>query len=753
MKNFSNITFAFLLFIFALPAAFLAQDENVRVSAAWQVKRYDITATLPAAADRYLTAKAALNLQNVGTGAGSRLTLRINPGAEVSAVTVNNSAAAFTKGEEKLGTSRTLQRLVITLPTVQPGATTGVTVDYKLKVDENSGLNAISPAVSQFLPLSFWYPTPNSHYAPRGADFAPFRLTVNTANGETIVSSGTLSGNSFEQKLNGQPFFVAGNWDTIEAKGVTVFLPKGAEATEKQRANELADLVTEAKTFTASLLGTTTEVPVRIAAVRRGAGFSDAGTILLDYGAFRRQKIDSGTAMTIAEAVAKMWLGNASLVRGEAHGVIREGLARYVATLFIEKQYGKDVSDIERLRQRTAYAAVARRDAPLSQVTPLDDYFYASAANKGAMIWRLTAKNIGQTEFFNTVRAQLKEGNITMPNLRAALSSQKNSLDYWFDQPTETNLLVGLPQVAGAETKVALRNVGGLDANVSVLAFTDKGERLVSQVTIPAKSFGEASFKTVAKLVRIEVDPEKFFPQVDFSDDVAPREFTDSDALLVIKRAYDGQKFDVAEKSARAALSISPRFDDARVWLARTLLAQNKNAEAEKEFRAALEEKLPTARTLAWANAGLGEISLKTNQNAQAAKYYEEAIKADAEYGATLLARTGRIKAASATNIDESVKSFFAQFDKAAISNSKANIDALILPGEITKFAGGVSSAQIWKTSVLKVDRLDANNVLAEVQLNIKLLNRDEENGTAVFLLSKVNNSWKLSGVEIFEVR
>ncbi|HEY0049107.1 MAG TPA: tetratricopeptide repeat protein [Pyrinomonadaceae bacterium] len=750
MKKLSIIVFTFLLFTFALNV--VAQDENVRAAAAWQVKKYDITATLPAA-ERFLTAKAVLNLQNVGNAAGSRLTLRVSSNAEVSSVAVNNSPAAFTKGEEKLGTSRTLQRIIVTLPSVQPNGTTSVAVDYKLKIDENSGLNTISPVGSQFLPLAFWYPTPNSHYAPRGADFAPFSLTVNAPSGETVVSSGTASANGFEQKLNGQPFFLTGSWDTVEAKGVTVYLPKGAGETEKQRAGELANLAVEAKTFIASLLGGATEVPTRIVAVRRGAGFADAGTILLDYGALRRQKTDSLTAMTIAEAIAKTWLGNASLVRGEGYGTVREGLSRFIATQFIEKQFGRDVADIERLRQRTAYAAVARRDAPLIQVTPLDDYFYASTANKGAMIWRLVARNLGQTEFFNAIRPTLKEGNLSLASLRAALTTQKESLDYWFDQPTDMNLLVGLPQAVGADIKVALRNLGAIGASVTVIGLTDKGERLTSQVTIPPQSFAEAIFKTSSKIVRAEIDPEKIFPQVDFSDDIAPREFTESDALLVIKRAFDSQKPDVAEKSARTVLNVYPRFDDARIWLARALLAQNKTVEAEKEFRAVMEEKLPTGRSLAWANLGLGEIAVKSNQNAQAAKYFEEAIRADAEYGATLAARAGRSKAASGATIDESVKAFFAQFDKAAVSGTKTNVDALIISGEIPKFAGGVSGAQEWKTTVLQVDKIDANNVLAEVRLNIRLLNREPESGTAVFLLSKAGGSWKLSSVEMFEVR
>jgi hypothetical protein len=166
-----------------------------------------------------------------------------------------------------------------------------------------------------------------------------------------------------------------------------------------------------------------------------------------------------------------------------------------------------------------------------------------------------------------------------------------------------------------------------------------------------------------------------------------------------------------------------------------------------------LDEKLPSGRSLAWANLGLGEIAAKSNQNAQATKYFEEAIRADAEYGATLAARAGRSKSITGASVDESVKAFFAQFDKAAMSASKANVDAMIISGEMPRFSGGVSGAQEWKTTVLQVDKIDANTVLAEVQLNIRLLNREVESGTAVFLLSKVGGNWKLSSVEMFEVR
>ena len=79
---------------------------------------------------------------------------------------------------------------------------------------------------------------------------------------------------------------------------------------------------------------------------------------------------------------------------------------------------------------------------------------------------------------------------------------------------------------------------------------------------------------------------------------------------------------------------------------------------------------------------------------------------------------------------------------------------ALIAPGEISRFSGGISGqAQEWTTKIVQVDKLGTNSVLVEAELNIKLLNKSPESGTAVFRLVKMGNTWKLAGVEMFEVR
>lgn len=729
-------------------------QDAAAASATWQVQKYDIGVALPQTeSDRSMTVKAVLSVKNVSTSPASTLTLRISPNAEISAVNVGGSVADFTKREEKINAAASLQRIVVRIPSVQPGGLASVSVDYKLDVKENSGVGVLSPLASQFIPLSFWYPTPNSWYFARGADYAPVHMSVTAQPGLTVVSSGLESPGSFDQKLSGQPFFTVGVWNTASANGVTVYSPKGA-SDQQGRSTELAALAADAKTFVSGFLGMNLDTPIRIVGVRRGSGFSSGGTILVDEGVFRRQKIDSQTAMNIAEAVTKLFIGNAVAITGDGQGVLREGLPRFIATQFLESKYGKDVADIERMRQRNAYAAVASRDSPLNTVAPLDDYYFPEVANKGAMVWRVLARKMGTDEFTNSVRTAVKDGHVDLPEMRVAFAAQKEFLDYMFDQITDMNLLVGLPQVSAGETKVALRNTGGIDVTVNISATQENGEKLAAPTTIRAKSFGEVTFKAASKIVRLEIDTEKLYPQTDYSDDIAPRDTTDSDLQVAVKRSFDKQDYTNAIKLSRSVLRDYPRFDDVRILLGRSLLASNQNGDAEKEFRAVLDEKLPTARSLAWANVGLADISSKGNQTAQAEKFVEEAIRADAEYGASLAARNIRTRINFNTPLDDSVKAFFNQFDKAATGNRKAEIDAMVVPGDATKFANGISGqTEQWQTQIKQIDRIDANNIWVETSLSLKLLNKEAQTGTAVYRLSKIGGAWKLGSVDMFEVR
>src|ERR1051325_5532515 len=766
-----NKLYSFLLLcLLALgfgPAPALAQDEARAESAG---TRFDITVSAPPT-DSAISARALIRARNVGRGAGQTISLRLSIKAEIKAASVNDATATFRSANESRGN---LQRVTINLPTsVAPGAVANIALDYRFPVEANGGLASISPNGTQFLPVSLWYPAANALFALPGADTAPYRLPVNGAPGELIVSSGkATSATTFEQTLNAQPFFLAGAWDLSEgtgaAAGVSAWMPKGAGADERKQADALMALAAAARSYYAGLFGTTPDSPIRPGAVDRRAGFSEAGTVLRASAAFRRGKVDSTSALQIAEAVARLWIGGATAVRGEGSGVLREGLSRYLAALFFEKQYGAETADAERMRERIAYTAIAKRESPLALATPLDDTYYTSVTNKGAMIWRLVDRAMGRDAFITQLRAALQagasdEGGLTLASMRAALAQQggagvKAILDQGLDQPTDIDLLVGLPQQRGGQWVSAIRNTGSIDVTVKVLATTDRGERLLTDATIPARDFGEAVFKTASRIVRVEIDPDKLYPQLDYANDIVPRKELSENALAEASLAFVRQEYARSESIARELLSAAPRMQEARILLARSLLAQNKIDDAEQEFRAVLDESLPTPFALAWANIGLGEIATRRGQPQDAARRYNDAVRAGGEYASTLAARLARIKAEAAAKsappMDDSVQKFIAQLDQVIRSGRKADIEAQIVPGELVSFVKGIVSSQpeIWQTTVVRTEQLDANRVAVDVTLNVKELGQ-EQSGTAVFVLTRAGGSWKLADIQFFEVR
>jgi tetratricopeptide (TPR) repeat protein len=442
---------------------------------------------------------------------------------------------------------------------------------------------------------------------------------------------------------------------------------------------------------------------------------------------------------------------------------VREGLPRFLATLFIEKQFGKAVADAERLRLAQLYAPVARRDPPLGQLTPAFNTYFNSAPNKGALVWNLVMNAAGREPFLGLLRSQLAPGGtVSLGTLRTRLGEAGGApmtalLAALFDQPTDTDLLIGLPQQRPGGWASALRNLGSFDVDVAVVGVTEAGERLTVRARVPAKDFGEALFRTTARVVSVEVDPDKLYPQLDYSNDSAPRAPA-ADEATEQARVQLQQQPARAEELARGVLARSPAKQEARVILGRALVEQNKLDEAEREFRAALDSPLPAPSTLAWAQLGLGEIASRRGRAAEAARLFDAAVKADAEYASSLAARAARLKAeavaGAAPAVDEQIKAAVAALDTALRGGRSAEIEAVLVPGELASFAKGVVTTQpeVWQTRVLRTEALDPNRVAADVTLTIRAQGRDQT-GPAVLVFARTPAGWRLSEVPIFEVR
>jgi tetratricopeptide (TPR) repeat protein len=753
----------FLLLIFS--SAVTAQEE---ARAAWQITRFDITANLQPA-QRLLAATAMLNATNVGRGTGASFTFRINAKASIKSVTVGGASANFRTVNESYGS---LQRVTVTLPaTVAPDAALALTINYTFPVESNTGLAAISSTGSQFLPLSFWYPAPSTPYTPKGADSAPVRVVVN---GAGVISSGLQKSDAsgavvYENALNGQPFFVQGDWEKVDGSGdnknISAFVTRGSPVDDKKHAEALIALAGNARAFYAALLGPAPETPTRLVSVRRGAGFDDSGTVLLEPGAFRRSQVDSTTALLISEAMARLWVGAQTPVRSEGGAVLREGLVRFLATQFIEKQFGRGAAETERIRERLAYSAVMLREAPLSKVTALEPTFFSTVPNKGAMVWRLIDRRLGHDAFMGIIRETLassKGSGMTLAAMRNLLvqrggDAMKTLLDHLLDQATDVDLLIGLPQQRGNESVSALRNLGTIAVVTAARATTASGQQVTVEVTVPAQDFGEAVFKTAERLTRVEIDPEKLYPQLDYSNDTMPRSPDLKDALAEATRLLGAQDFVKAEAATRTMVANAPQVQEASIILGRALLGQNRVDEAEKVFHSLLAQSLPSPAAIAWANIGLGEISLKKGQAAEAAGHFNDAVRAEAEYASSLAARAGRIRAETAANliqIDPAIRTFIAQLDQAIASGKKVELEPRVVSGELVRFISGVVGTQpeFWRTKILRTEQWDADLFAADVSLETKELGK-EQSGTALYILSRNGGNWKLVGIDLFEVR
>jgi tetratricopeptide (TPR) repeat protein len=758
-----------ILFTLALLSLFLPLNLFAQTPATptWLVNSFDLAVNVQQA-ERTLNVTATITATNIG-GPGRTFTVRFNPKAKVNTVSINGTTTTFRPGTEAGGS---LAKAEVALPSLMnAGGNVTLVVNYSLPVESNTGLTSISPIATQFLPLSFWYPMPNTPFAVRGADTAPFKLTVNMPG---IISSGvdksSGASSTFEQSMAAQPFFVQGNWDKVdgagEGKNISILIPKGATPEERKQSDALVSFTAAARSFIGTSLGPAPDVPVRLVTVRRGAGFSDGGTVLIDADALKLPRIDAATALSISEAVVRLWLGGQTPVHGDGSGALREGLVRFLATQFLEKQYGRDAVQSELLRERISYAAVAQRDSPLARANQFDSTYFGSVPNRGAMFWRLVDRKMGHGAFVAVLKNELEAGRtnpngLTLPSIRAALVQRggealKQLLDQQLDQVIDTDLLVGQPQARGADWVSALRNLGSIDVTVTVAGTNQRGETVTTEVTVPARNFGEAVFKSTSPIVRVEIDPDKLYPQTDYGNDTVPRVRDLPDALNEGALQLGAQEFAKAETVAREMLVSAPRLQEARILLARALLGQNKIEEAEKLFRASLDEPLPFAATLAWANIGLGEIAMKRNQPAEAAKRFNDAVFASRDYPSSLAARAARIRAEAAANtappVDEAVRSFATQLSAAIVSGKKVDLEPRIVSGELVRFMNASIGTEAWDTKVLRTEQLSSDLIAADVSITAKKLGKDGS-GTAVLMISRTPGGLKLSGIELFEVR
>lgn len=797
---------------------FAALFASVVRAQEFEIKKYEINArVLPE--EQKVDVQAKLRLVNLSdptladrillsTADKPRLSFVINPKAKVAEMKVNGVTAAFKTNEERGNVQR-----VYTDITTAIAAARELEVDFVYSIssaDRSTSLH-VSSGESLLLPSSFWVPVVHTPYDGHGADTAPMSLTVTAPAGLKVVSSGIRkSETSFEQSLASQPFFIVGDYDVITRGGdsypVEVYVPRGLNEVGKQQAQRLAAEAERMIAHYVKYFNVASLAPFRVVATQarqlstmtsdalsqgREVSFATVGAVTVDDNLFRRDAVDLGTIELVAGAAARAWIDGQVLLRGRGTGMLRDALTIYLTGQYLGERFGPAQRDAAFDRYRRAYSIVARNDAPLLMQSQLDRNYTTSVYNKGAMVWRLLEKQLGKQTFDTVLRNSLSRTKVDALSLsgwyfqpQAGKPSQVHPLcsfsrcaslkenllaagtdrrlineifANWIDSVVLPDFAIGQPQNTAAGVESTVANFGTGDVTIAVVAVTDKGEKLSRDVAIKAGDYGTVTFPAGTNIATIEADPDNLYLQADYTNDIFPRQASQSEAFGLANVAFSKNDFVGAEAKAREGLKTSPNAPTLQALLGRALLAQKKTDEAAKIFDAVLKSEPLPIQAYGSANLGLAEIAMQQNNYAEAARRYRFVAMSDLDAASTITVRDAAAKAERAANaikISEDVRAFLQKFDGAVLQGTADSVNQFIELGNLRKFAQSlvVRKPSVWVTEAIRTEEWDGSRTAIDVTLKIKIEGKDYA-GRAVYVISRNGAKVLLSEVPVFDVK
>ncbi len=757
----------------------------------FEIRSYDLKAKIvPEANTVEVSAKMrVINLNGkelvdkllLGTGDKPRLSFFLNPKTKVSAMKVNGADVAF----------KTLENPRLGLMSVFADITSAIAGQPEFDVEISYAINSekgvgqkISGTETYLLPNSFWVPVNHTPYADHAADTAPFTLTVTTPSGKIVSSGNRKEDNSFEQSLAAQPFFFVGNYEvaTVNAAKnakIELYTPRGLDANGKQQLQRLSDEAVKIVNYYSEYFATPQMGAFRIVATAtNGLYFAESGGVAIDESYFRRNILDLGTIELLASAAARSFIDGRVLLRGRGAGMMRDGLPVYMTANYFGSRFGEAERTAAFERYRRAYEPLARgSDTALLMQSSYDRNYTTAMYNKGALVWRIIESKMGRKTFDAYVRAMLDRQRVDVlsltewksPLCRAArcasvktdLTSNnaelKDVFAQWIENVTGPDFAVGQPKDAPTGVESAIVNFGSGDFTVDVVATTESGEKINRPVAVKGGEYGTITFPAGTKISRIEVDPEKIYPQKDYSNDVYPRRPSTGDLYGQASLAFGKKEYAVAETKLKEAISVNPNAIFEKALLGRVLVLLNKYDDAEKIFNETLRQNLIPLQVIATSELGLGNISLQKNQWVEASNHFRQAFAAEQDQLQKIVAFEGFLQAEQGGKtaiIPEDVRSFIKQLDSALLQGSADALTPLVETNNLKEFVKRVtvSKPSTWSTDVSRVASLDSERLILSANVNVKILDRAGA-GRAIYILSRANGKLKLSEVPVFDVK
>ncbi len=757
----------------------------------FEIRNYDLKAKIaPEANAVEVSAKMRLiNLNGkelvdkllLGTGDKPRLSFFLNPKTKVSAMKIAGVDVAFkTFDQPRLGLMSVFADLTSTsasLPEFE------VEISYVINSERGVGLR-ISDSESYLLPNSFWVPVSHTPYADHGADTAPFTLNVTTPSGKIISSGNRKDEHTFEQSLAAEPFFFAGNYEVTTANAaknakVEIYAPRGLDANGQQQLQRLSDEAVKIVNYYSEYFAMPQMGAFRIVVTSTtGLNFAESGGASIDESFFRRNVLDLGTIELLASAAARSFIDGRVLLRGRGAGMMRDGLPIYMTANYFGSRFGDAERNAAFERYRRAYEPLARgSDTALLMQSSYDRNYTTAMYNKGALVWRLIEKKLGRTAFDAYIRTMLDRQRVDVlsltewksplcrvarcANVKTDLSvkgaEMKDIFSQWIETVIGPDFAVGQPQTVATGVESAIVNFGSGDLTVDVLATTESGEKISRSVAVKGGEYGTITFPAGTKISRIEVDPDKIYPQKDYSNDVFPRRPSTGDLYGQAALAFGKKEYAASETKLKEALTADPNSSIVLALLGRVQAVLNKTDEAQKSFNDVFKQEPILLQSFAVAHMGLGNIALQKNQWVEAANHFKQVSASEQDKSITIAAFDGALKAeqgAKLVSISEDVRGFIKQLDDALLQGTAEALIPLVEASNLREFVKRVTASKptIWATEIMRTEVLDTERIVVDTNVKVKIVGR-EGAGRAIYVLTRSGGKFKLSEVPVFDVK
>ncbi|HEV8353433.1 MAG TPA: M1 family aminopeptidase [bacterium] len=398
------------------------------------------------------------------------------------------------------------------------------------------------------------YPTLSSPFGDISGNRAPIKTTVTIPQGYLLASTGTMNRRDtggmqvYEWQSAPLPYIAVvggkvGFYQAVERQAGQVPLTVFIRPQYDRFLNQLVDFTGKAAEYYGRILypfptGKITMVASPFGRSLLGIGLPSLMMITED--AFQPAdptlNRDSFRLLLVAHEAAHTYFPAETSGKGIGYIWLSEGFAEYLGLLTVEEVMGKEAFARELAEERRGYARVAGQDLPIAAYTWINSGTTAAVVvryQKGAYVLHMLRHVVGTQTFLNimkTYATRFRAQSVRVSNFQdVAQEVYGQSLEWFFQEWIYQRVLpdytiesaTSAAAEGGTRTMVRVRNLGTGEMPVDVVFEMDGGEKLTRRATVGSRADATVEVVTPRPVRRVEVDPEKWILQANYTNDSA----------------------------------------------------------------------------------------------------------------------------------------------------------------------------------------------------------------------------------------